>query len=89
MALLGEAGSYAVGGALCIRQRQVGRVVMGLNLTPRKNRHLFKVINGIEREKTFKIKHVVCFFEKKTSLLGHRVWPEFGFKIFKYVYLYR
>ena len=65
MALLGEAGSYAVGGALCIRQRQVGRVVMGLNLTPRKNRHLFKVINGIEREKTFKIKHVVCFFWKK------------------------
>ena len=31
-----------------------GRVVMGLSLTPRKNRHLFKVINGIERKITFK-----------------------------------
>lgn len=39
-----------------------GRVVMGLSLTPRKNRHLFKVINGIERKITLKTTYCLFFF---------------------------
>ena len=79
-----EAGSYAVGGALCIRQRQVGRVVGwldgwmdrkggdGLEFNTQKKQTSFQ---GDQWNRTKNnIKNNILFVFFLTSLLGQRVW---------------